>query len=129
MVFDGLENVQIQPEESIIKVQWMPTKTFLLKNDKLTETLLKTESVQRDGYKNIVTTENFTSDGQVPYYFYIKPAQDRHVRMLNQLRAQQFHLRELPDKLKDSAKMNGETKSLLQFPQFSQVQQKIVIEF
>lgn len=51
MVFDGVKNVQIHPEEAIIKVQWMPAKSFVLKNDKLSESILKTESVYMENNK------------------------------------------------------------------------------
>jgi hypothetical protein len=114
-VFDGAKNIQILPEECAIQVQWLPaTRTVLLQNDKLSETLLRSESTlgaSFDGGKARSNKEKAVGEGQQPYYFYVTPAHDRNVQLLSKLRAQEVHLKDLPARLKEQGleyNMGGE---------------------
>ena len=72
------------------------------------------------------TEYDFSSTGKLdkmPFYFYINPAKDRNYQLLQELAYHKFHLRDLPSRMKDKF---GE---LTKFPQFTKVNQKIIIEF
>lgn len=105
----------------------LPAVKNILQNDMLNETLRKSESAPLD--RNALATEGTEYQSILPYYFFINPARDRNMAVLEKLRSQAIHLQELPQYLKQQQlKASSDQVNQLLFPQFHKFQQKIVIE-
>jgi hypothetical protein len=65
-----------------------------------------------------------------PFYYYVNPAKDRNVVLLEDLQNCLYHVRDLPDKIRSQHSV-GEIKpeDLVNFPKFTKNSQRIVIEF
>jgi hypothetical protein len=105
LVFDGVSNVSIQPDECMIRVQ----------------------RVQSDAQ-----AQNAAHGFLVPHFFTINPAKDRSHKLLEQLRHHDVALTDLKSHIVAQSQHSEAAlpkEALLKFPQFSKMPQKIVIEF
>ena len=88
-VFDGATNVEIMPDQCVLKVQAMPQQSrSILQNFGLLGQL-------SDGQQAASMLEE-------SMFYFTNPAEDRFSKLLHQLQHHEFHLRELPDKIRAS---------------------------
>lgn len=121
LVFDGAKNVEIEPDQCVL----------LMKNFEHERLLKSLGATSEESMYQRSHALNQPPQISLHYYF-MHPTEDRNYRLLSDLQYHKFHLKELPDEIRNqgiisSSKVKAE--DLTQFPKFSNHNKKVMIEF
>ena len=109
LVFDGAQNVEVQPDQSVLKLQNL-------------------EQQETGGDRG---PEGGPGAARRLYY-QVNPVPDRNARLLYDMVYHRFHVRELPARIKRQQTLPAsdiKAKDLVSFPRFTKTAPKVIVEF